>query len=201
MIHSIDQLDLSKTYSYADYLTWQFEEMVELIRGKVFRISPAPNRKHQEISMNTTRALLPILNKTPTCKIYTAPFDVRLCDRRKSAQSDSEVFTVVQPDICIVCDRSKLDEQGCNGAPELVVEILSKGNSKREVNLKYELYEESGVREYWVVYPYEYVLQQFVLNEHGKYDLKGIFAEDMAFKVSIFPALEVSLKDVFHDLD
>ena len=197
MITSLDQLDLSKTYSYADYLQWQFEDMVELIRGKVWKMSPAPNRKHQEISTNLFRVFVRTFDKTAACKLYTAPFDVRLPDRHRSAQADGEVFTVVQPDLCIVCDLEKLDEQGCNGAPDLVVEILSKGNAKREMRTKFDLYQEAGVREYWIVFPYETVLQQFVLNEAGKYQLKSSFSEDELFRAHIFPELEVPLKDVF----
>ena len=196
MITSLDQLDLSKTYSYADYLQWQFEDMVELIRGKVWKMSPAPNRKHQAISMKLSVLLYQAVQGKP-CKAYAAPFDVRLPNRQQSAQADGEVFTVVQPDLCIVCDPEKLDEQGCKGAPDLVVEILSKGNAKREMRTKFDLYEESGVREYWIVFPYETVLQQFVLDEAGKYQLKSSFSEDEVFRAHIFPELEVPLKDVF----
>jgi Uma2 family endonuclease len=105
---------------------------------------------------------------------------------------------VVQPDLCVICDKSKLDEQGCIGSPDLIVEILSKGNSKKEMRIKYDLYEETGVGEYWVVFPYEQVLQQFIL-EKGKYQLKGSFAEDDIFKAYLFSDLEIDLAEIFRE--
>lgn len=89
------------------------------------------------------------------CQVFSAPFDVCLYDRKKSLLVNKDITTVVQPDICVICDNGKLDGQGCNGAPDWIIEILSKGNSKREVVTQHMLYAESGVKEYWVVYPYE----------------------------------------------
>ncbi|MEM6298235.1 MAG: Uma2 family endonuclease [Bacteroidota bacterium] len=195
-ITSLDQLDPSKVYSYADYLQWQFEEMVELIQGKIVKMSPAPNRRHQNISMKMGVLLYQAIEKT-SCKVYSAPFDVRLYDRNRSIKADQEIFTVVQPDLCVVCDHEKLDEQGCNGAPDLVVEILSKGNSKKEMRTKFDLYQGEGVSEYLVVFPYENVLQQFVLNSTGKYQLKDSFVEGDILNAHIFPELHVSLDDIF----
>ena len=88
----------------------------------------------------------------------------------KNRKKDNEVTTVVQPDICVICDESKIDSRGCCGAPDLVVEILSPGNSNKEIKLKFELYEEAGVKEYWIVYPEEESIAVFILNENGKYD-------------------------------
>lgn len=97
----------------------------------------------------------------------------------------------------MICDKNKLDEQGCVGSPDLIVEILSPGNSKKEMKIKYALYEEAGVQEYWVVFPSEYVLQQFVLSKKDKYELKGIFTEDEVFRAHIFPDLEINLGEIF----
>src|ERR1700744_814341 len=94
-------IDLDKTYSYADYLKWQFEERVELIKGKLFKMSPAPNRIHQGLSIYLSRDLSNYL-RGKTCKVYTAPFDVRL---PKSSEADNNIFTVLQPDICVICDQ------------------------------------------------------------------------------------------------
>ncbi len=99
----------------------------------------------------------------------------------------------------MICDKDKLDEQGCIGAPDLIVEILSPGNSKKEMKTKYALYEEAGVQEYWIVFPSEHVLQQFVLNEQGIYQLKNSFTEDEVFQAYIFPDLEIDLAAVFVD--
>ncbi|MCC5944366.1 MAG: Uma2 family endonuclease [Bernardetiaceae bacterium] len=197
-ITDISQLDLQGTYSYADYLKWQFEQRVELIKGKIFKMSPAPNRRHQKISSHL-HTDLGIFFRHKSCEVYSAPFDVRLFNKSKSDKANQEIYTVVQPDICVICDEDKLDVQGCIGAPDLIVEILSPGNSKKEMKTKYQLYEEAGVREYWVVYPYEYSLFQFVLNEDEKYVLKSVFSEDEVFHSHIFPDLEIDLDKIFEN--
>ena len=192
MFTDISQLDPDGYYTYQDYLTWKFPERVELYKGKPFELSPAPNRRHQRISVTLT---LQIGNQIhgKGCELFTAPFDVRLPIPNKKGKSD----TVVQPDLCVVCDESKLDKQGCNGAPDLVVEILSPGNPKREIREKYDLYEEAGVREYWVVYPNEDTVLVFVLNEENKFiGLKPVTIEDELVS-TIFPELKIDLGSVF----
>jgi Uma2 family endonuclease len=197
-ITDINELDLNGTYTYADYLTWRFEQSVELIKGKIFKMSPAPSRKHQKVSSILHGKIFIALQKK-SCELYSAPFDVRLLDKRKSSKANTDVYTVVQPDICVICDRNKLDEKGCIGAPDLIIEILSPGNSKKEMKTKYALYEEAGVREYWIVFPSEYVLQQFILNEQEKYELKASFTEDEIFNAHIFPDLQIDLAEIFAD--
>jgi len=115
-------LDLSKRYTYADYLTWMDEKRREIFNGFVKLMTPAPSRKHQEISFNLTRILGNYLIRK-NCKAYHAPSDVRL--PKGKTQKDNEIYTVVQPDIYVVCDLSKLDEKGCLGAPDLIIEIVS----------------------------------------------------------------------------
>jgi Uma2 family endonuclease len=196
-ITSLSQLDLTARYTYADYLLWQFSERVELIKGYIMRMS-APNRRHQHISGNLQFLMTSYFRKIK-CNLYNAPFDVRFYDRSKSLKADRDIYTVVQPDLCVICDASKLDERGCLGAPDWIIEILSPGNSKKEVQKKYDLYEEHGVREYWVVYPNEQSVFQFVLNGQGKYYLHKIFAEDDVMPSYLFPDLLIDLKDVFED--
>jgi len=142
-------LDLSKTYSYADYLKWSFEERLEIIKGKIFKISSAPSTSHQRILRRISQSIGVFLDKH-ACEVFIAPFDVRL--PRKS-QEDKEIITVVQPDICVICYQRKVDAKGFLGAPDIVVEILSPGDSKKELQNKYEVYEETGVKEYWIVSP------------------------------------------------
>ncbi|MDX1942881.1 MAG: Uma2 family endonuclease, partial [Saprospiraceae bacterium] len=151
MITSLDQLSMDGTYTYADYLTWQFEERIELIKGRIFKMSPAPSRKHQRASIVLSSIIFDFLRAGP-CEVYSAPFDVRLLDSKKKKKSNKEIYSVVQPDICVICDAEKLDDRGCIGAPDWIIEILSPGNNKKEVDNKFRLYEENGVREYWVVY-------------------------------------------------
>lgn len=168
-ITQLSQLDSEATYSYADYLTWQLDKAVELIRGKVMLMSPAPNVKHQSIVTNLGGVLYQFFYKKP-CKLFYAPFDVRLYDQHKSIKADQDIYTVVQPDLSVICDPEKLTEQGCLGAPDWIIEILSPGNSKKEMQIKYALYQESGVKEYWMVYPYEKAVHQFMLDvETEKY--------------------------------
>ena len=195
-ITQLSELNLDGVYSYADYLRWQLKERIELIKGKIFRMSPAPTFHHQKISSILHGHLFVYLRKGP-CELLSAPFDVRLPDKSRSASEHQDVYTVVQPDICVICDRSKIDQRGCVGAPDLIVEILSPGNSKKEMKIKYALYEENGVREYWVVYPSEQSLFQFVRNEAGRYELKAVFAEDEVFEAHIFPGLWIDLAEVF----
>jgi Uma2 family endonuclease len=198
-ITNFNELDLNGTYTYADYLTWRFEQSVELIKGKIFRMSPAPSAKHQRVSIEILRILLAHFKKGDPCQLFTAPFDVRLFDKKKSGKANKDIYTVVQPDLCVFCDKSKIDERGGIGAPDLIVEILSPGNSKKEMKIKYALYEESGVREYWIVFPSEHVLQQFVLNELGNYQLKNSFTEDEVFYAHIFPELKIDLAEIFEE--
>ena len=196
-INKLDQLDLNETYSYADYLTWQFDETIELIKGKIHLMSPAPNVRHQSIVTELGGQLYSFFRKKP-CKLFYAPFDVRLYNERKSILTNQDIFTVVQPDLCVICDPNQLDAQGCNGAPDWIIEILSKGNSKRETQEKFALYQESGVKEYWLVFPYEQSVHQFVLNaQTEKYELIKMFSGDDQASPVLFPDLLINLSDVF----
>lgn len=185
-ITDLSQLDLNGTYSYADYIKWRFDERIELLRGKIARMSPAPNVNHQRISGNLYGYLFNYFVNQP-CQLFSAPFDVRLYNRKKSIKASEEIYSVVQPDICLVCDASKLDKQGCNGAPELVIEILSPGNSQREMDDKFELYQEAGVQEYWLVEPAQKAVFVYVLNEQEKY-------------IGLKPAIKHLLSPSFPDL-
>ncbi len=190
-VTKISELDLSKAYTYADYLKWRFEERVELIKGRIFKMSPAPRRKHQEISRDLEFLMIQRFQKK-TCNIYNAPFDVRL-----PQSHDKKSQTVVQPDICVICDESKLDEYGCNGAPDLIVEIASPTTIDRDYKLKYELYQEHGVKEYWIVGMDGYV-DKFVLK-NGNYENQGKYFRSDLLKSAIFPELQIPLDQVFQD--
>ena len=134
MENSVEEpiLDNGKVYTYADYLQWRFKERIEIIKGKVFKMSPAPARLHQKVSSKLSRVFLNVFHKS-TCEVYVAPFDVRLIDKRKKSVKDEDIITVFQPDICVVCDPKKLDKKGCLGSPDFIIEILSPGNSKKEM--------------------------------------------------------------------
>ncbi len=196
-ITQLSELDLTADYSYADYLTWQFTETVELIKGKIQLMCPAPNVRHQRFSMYFSGRLFSYF-ENKSCQVFAAPFDVRLYDRSKSLLANKDITTVVQPDICVICDNSKLDEQGCNGAPDWIIEILSKGTAKKDIKDKHALYAESGVKEYWLVFPYEEVIQQFVLcNKNNSYQLANSYAGDDIAMPYLFPDLAIDLSALF----
>ena len=197
MITHFDQLDLSKQYSYADYLTWKFQERVELIKGFVLKMCPAPNRIHQLIGGNLHTEFNNYL-KHKDCDVYMAPFDVRLLDSKKTNIKNSTVFTVVQPDVCVVCDSNKLDVQGCLGAPDLVIEIISKGNTKHDLERKFELYQENEVKEYWIVFPTEQTISVFDLVNQ-KFQLRKMYSSDDIVPVNVLKDFSINLKEVFID--
>jgi Uma2 family endonuclease len=191
-ITNINKLDLKGSYTYADYLTWNFKERLELFRGKIFKMSPAPNRNHQTISGRMYLIFAKALQKN-TCNVYYAPFDVRLV---KKITTDEKVLTVVQPDLCIICDENKLDDKGCIGAPDLVVEILSPGNTKKEMGIKFDLYEENEVKEYWLVDPTEKTVLVYTLQNKKFIGLKPFIVEDV-LKSPLFPSLKFKVRDIF----
>ena len=190
------QLDLNKRYTFSDYLTWIDDVRRELIDGFIKMMSPAPVNIHQKISGNFYGFLWNYLRKKD-CEVRYAPFDVRL--PKNGEKENDKIYTVVQPDLCIICDPSKIDEKGCIGAPDFIIEILSKGSSKHDAKIKYELYQRHGVREYWIVHPTEQTVLVYVLNNTGKYENIGIFAQDEKVKVNIFEDFYIDLAEVFGD--
>lgn len=192
----IEEPDLSGTYTYSDYLTWEWTEMAELIRGKIFKMSPAPSSTHQKI---LGRLFLKMGNflEGKKCQVFVAPFDVRLPLSSKQ-KSDKEIITVVQPDLCVVCDPAKIDERGCIGAPDWIIEILSQHTSAKDLREKFDVYEEAGVQEYWVVHPQEQTVLVYTLNAKGRYEgiLKPYIRTDRVAPV-ILPGLIINLEEVF----
>lgn len=184
-------------YSYADYLGWEIDEMVELIKGKVFRsAAAAPRRIHQKISGKVFTKLYNFL-EGHSCEVYEAPFDVRLPVKSKK---NEDIDTVVQPDICVICDKEKLDDLGCIGAPDLIIEILSPGSNKKELKNKYEVYEESGVKEYWIIHPSEQTVMAYTLAE-GRYIPSRLFTSGDFLRSQSIAGFQLDLEYVFKDLD
>lgn len=189
-----EDLDLSKKYTYADYLTWRFDEYVELIKGKIFRMTPAPTSFHQEILGNLYLPFKTYL-KGKQCKVFLAPFDVRLSNKKRSSDA-TEIISVVQPDICVICDLSKVDEKGCLGAPDLIIEIISKSTAKKDLDDKFHLYEESGVKEYWTVFQDKAVTVYDLIND--KYVQRGDqYDINEVIKVGVLEGLEINTNDIF----
>ena|ERR1035437_2753331 len=189
-------LDLNKIYTYADYFKWQFEERVELIKGKIFKMSPAPNFNHQVIAGEIYGNLRNFLKKQP-CRTFIAPFDVRL---PRQSKEDKEIYTVLQPDVCVVCDPSKYDSRGCVGAPDIVVEVLSPGNNAKELKNKYDVYEEAGVKEYWIVSPQN---NTFLVNTliDGHYVTSRPLVTGDVVTTQILPGFSLDLKELFDSVN
>ena len=189
------ELDESKRYTYADYMTWSDDIRRELINGFIHLMS-APLRVHARISQKMNRAIDRFVEKNKgECHVYYAPFDVRL--PLHGSNEDDKIYDVVQPDICVICDLSKLDENGCIGAPDLIVEVLSPSTSKKDLNYKFKLYEVAGVREYWIVYPKEKTVKVFLLLPDGKYDDGTEYECNQKAPVHIFEGLEIDLNELF----
>lgn len=194
LITDIKQLDFSKKYTYSDYLTWNFKERVELIKGRLFKMSPAPNRKHQRLVTDLTISIGTFL-KSKDCQVFTAPFDVRL--PISTDVIGESTYTVLQPDVVVICDESKLDEQGCNGAPDLIVEVLSPGNTQKEMQDKFEVYEESGVKEYWIVEPKDEFVIVYTLNKKGQYIGSKPFCKGDTAKSEVLNGFELAMDELF----
>ena len=197
IITNINQLDLNGTYTYSDYLKWQFTEIVELIKGRIYKMSPAPVRYHQDIAREIERPISNYFYKK-SCKVYFAPFDVRFAKNGEGVED--AIYTVVQPDICVICDPKKLDEKGCLGSPDWIIEITSPSTAKKDLNEKFNLYESYGVKEYWVVFPKDRYISVYFLNDKGVYDLVANFEnnkETPTIKSTLFPDLELIMDDIF----
>ncbi len=190
------QFDMDQRYSFADYLTWDGGKRYEIFDGMVMELLPSPTSKHQSVSGNLYGFYWNFLKDKKNCKVLYAPIDVRL-PVKPDAITDDQIFTVVQPDIIVVCDPEKLDEKGCIGAPDLVVEVLSPSTAKNDLKDKYLLYEQAGVREYWVVHPLDELLTVFKNNVDGKLAFDKIYTYDDQVKVGIFDGLIIDLKEVF----
>ncbi len=188
-------------FTYSDYLKWPDEERWELIYGEAWDMSPAPNRKHQKIAIKLSYQIEDYL-KDRDCVVYIAPFDVRLPENEKDnakKDNDNETDTVVQPDLLVVCDKSKLDDAGCKGAPDWIIEILSPSTAVKDLNNKYQLYEAKGVKEYWIIDPSNNYLTVYLLDVSGKYFRSGVYSSDSKVSSSTLPELTIDLSPVFAD--
>ena len=197
MIRDISQLDPKGTYTYADYLQWQFEETVELIKGHLYRMSPAPRMRHQRILMRLSGRLYNYFEEA-RCQVFPAPFDVRLPNPDFRPGQNEKIYTVVQPDISVICDKSKLDEMGCLGAPDWIIEIASPSTQKKDFNEKYNLYEAAGVREYWIVMPELQTINIYKLEEGTYQDFDFLERTGIAYS-ALFPEIGLDLGSVFAD--
>lgn len=186
-------LPQEKRYTLADALTWDEQERIELIYGDPVMMSPPPVRIHQKISGELFGQLRDYL-KGKKCEVYHAPFAVRPFERDGDYPED--VDTLVEPDITVVCDPSKLDNIGCKGAPDLVMEILSPSTQRHDKLTKFNLYQRAGVREYWIVDADSKSVQVFLL-ENDHYIAKDLGAVGDKLKVNVLDDCVIDLTEVF----
>ncbi len=179
-------------YTYADYLKFTFDEMVEIIKGKIFRMSPAPTSYHQRVSGRLFGDIFQAL-KNKKCEIFSAPTDVILPTQGKDFMQSNKV---VQPDIFVVCDPTKIQERGCFGAPDFIIEILSPATAKKDIQIKFALYEEAGVNEYWIVEPQNNTIEVFVL-QNEKYQRIQTYVSDDLVPCNTLEGLTIDLAEIF----
>jgi Uma2 family endonuclease len=194
--------NLKKHYTYADILELDDDVRAEIINGVLYMMAQ-PLTIHQRVQMRLIKHFV-IFLEGKTCEVFAAPFGVRLFPKE-----DLSDDTVVEPDIIVVCDPSKLDERGCKGPPDLVIEIVSPSNSRRDRLLKFNLYLKAKVREYWVVYPDFKEIDVHILDE-DRYttEIYGINGPDTKedekaeeiIPVTVLPGLKIDVKDIFNKL-
>ena len=182
-------------YTFADCLTWSENERIEIIDGEAVMMAP-PSSIHQEISVAITSQLYNFL-EGKKCKVYPAPFGVRLFERNGEVPED--VDTMVEPDISVVCDKNKIDKHGCKGAPDLVVEILSPSSLRHDRLVKLGLYQRAGVREYWIVDPEYKSVQVFMLDNNGSLRISEEYGRGDVARVNVLDGCFIDLGKVFHE--
>ena len=194
----IPQQKADRQYTYGEYRTWSDDERWELIDGVAWNMSPAPSRSHQSVSMRLLVQIAVFLEHK-ACVVYHAPFDVLLPDH--AGQLDDDVPTVVQPDISVICDREKLTDRGCTGAPDWLVEIISPYTSKKDMDTKFHLYKRHEVREYWLVDPGNRYVHTYVLNDGGRYpELPTVCVPGDTVESAVLEGLLVDVGRLFEEL-
>jgi len=181
-------------YTFADCLTWDENERIEIINGEAFMMA-TPSSRHQEISMELSRQLANFL-EGKRCKVYPAPFGVRLFEQDGDRPED--VDTMVEPDISVVCDRNKIDKHGCKGVPDLIIEILSPSTRRHDRLVKLNLYQRAGVREYWMVDPDNESVQVFTLDG-GALKIREDYGREDVAKVNVLEGCFIELSKVFSE--
>ena len=185
----------TERFMFADYLTLDEDERIEIIGGEAFMMAP-PSRIHQEICFEIGRQLGNYL-EGKRCKVYPAPFGVRLFEQ--DGDSPENVDTVVEPDISVVCDRSKLDKHGCKGAPDLIVEVLSPSTQRHDQLVKLNLYQRAGVREYWIVDPENRTVRVMVQAGDGTLQIHEVYRREDVAKVNVLDGCFIELSKVFSE--
>lgn len=173
-------------FTYANYQTWPDEARFELIDGVAYAMSPAPTRSHQVLVLELARQIATALKGKP-CQPFVAPFDVRL---PHANEADDQIDTVVQPDVLVVCDASKIDERGVRGAPDWVAEVLSPQTARKDLTVKLLAYERSGVQEYWLLHPTDRLVTVYRLVD-GRYGRPEISEMKDTLAIGVLPDVTI----------
>ncbi len=184
-----------KRYTYADYIKWPEGERWEIIEGVAY-MQAAPSWQHRSISGELYRQISNYLVNKP-CRVFAAPFDLCLAEYN---ETDDEIDKVVQPDVVIVCDESKLRKTGYFGVPELIIETTSPATSRRDRVSKFNMYEKAGVKEYWIVEPEGKFVNVFTVQENKRYGRPETYTDENKLQVTSFPDLIIDLSTVFANI-
>lgn len=184
----------NRKYTFQDYLSWDESQRVEIFSGRAVVMQAAPSTEHQRILGKIFRQISNFLDGR-TCEAFVAPFAVRLFDQKNTP--DDQSMTVVEPDISVVCDPQKIDEHGCKGAPDFIIEILSPSTMKNDLFEKMDLYRRAQTQEYWIVSPTDQFVQVYVL-ENGKYTVSGLYGANDTISATVLKGCAVDLSSVFH---
>jgi len=186
---------LKQQYTYADYLTWNDDKRWEIIDGEVYDMSPAPRRKHQFISSELVKQIGVFIDKSGSpCQVYHAPFDVRFPE---GINDNNKIIDVVQPDIVVICNPSMLDDAGCQGSPDFIIEILSPYTAYKDFTIKMSLYEKNGVREYWIIDPSNQMITVYLLENNNKFCSPIVYPGKGKLKVKSIEDIEINLDPLF----
>ena len=180
-------------YTYSDYISWPDEELWQIIEGVPYDMSPSPFEEHQRVS-GILHIEIGNYLKGKKCRVYAAPFDVILPEK---GERENKATNIVQPDILVVCDKEKITRKGCVGAPDFIIEILSRSTANIDANKKRKLYERFGVKEYWLTDPIHEIIWVYRLEEDNKYGNPEVYGKNDKVKVGIFDDLLIDLGVIF----
>ncbi len=186
---------VEKYYTYADILSWEDDVRAEIIYGDLYMMS-SPTTAHQIASREFSAQIYDFLSDKP-CQFFTAPFDVRLFE--SDNDDNDEVDTVVVPDISVICDKSKIDDRGCKGAPDFIIEILSPSTARHDRFIKLNLYQRAKVREYWIADPVNGTVEVYLPDESGRFAVSEVYLKNDVAEVSVLPGCKIDLSKVFPD--
>jgi len=176
---------VEERFTYQDYITWPDDERWELIDGIAYNMSPAPSIAHQRIA-GRFHTILDVALRDRSCVPFMAPTDVVLSEN-----------AVIQPDVFVVCDKSKITQKNIQGAPDFVIEVLSPSTKLKDRREKRILYEKYAVKEYIIIYPFDKLIERFYLGKNNKYGASDIFTSKETIKLFSLNSMKVALSEVF----